>query len=105
MGEILKKLRLLNQKSQKEVAEQIKISAPAYFKYENNEAKPTIENLIKLADFYNVSIDYLVGRSFSGDVGYLSEKQRSALEILKMLNERNLEKVVSFASGVLAVQD
>lgn len=105
MGEILKKLRILNQKSQKEVADQIKISAPAYFKYENGDAKPTIENLKKLADFYNVSIDYLVGRSFSGDVGYLTDKQRSALELLKLLNERNLEKVVSFASGILAVQE
>ena len=105
MGEILKKLRILNQKSQKEVAEQINISAPAYFKYENNESKPTIENLKKLADYYNVSVDYLIGRSFSGDVGYLNEKQRSALEILKLLNERNLEKVVSFASGILAVQE
>lgn len=31
--------------------------------YETGYRKPKIETLIKLADFYNVSIDYLVGRS------------------------------------------
>lgn len=105
MGEILKKLRKINNLSKIDVAKQLQLPYMTYNNYEIGRNEPNIKNLIKIADFYNVSIDYLVGRSFSGDVGYLSEKQRSALEILKMLNDRNLEKVVSFASGVLAVQE
>lgn len=101
----LEKLRLINNYSQVQVAEKLGLAKMTYHNYETGRNEPNIKNLIKIADFYNVSIDYLVGRSFSGDIGYLTEKQRSALEILKMLNERNLEKVVSFASGVLAVQE
>ena len=32
-------------------------------KFENEERVPPTETLIRLADFYNVSLDYLVGRS------------------------------------------
>ncbi|MCT3056474.1 helix-turn-helix domain-containing protein [Leuconostoc citreum] len=32
-------------------------------RYENNKREPKISYLIKLADYFNVSIDYLVGRS------------------------------------------
>lgn len=31
-------------------------------RYERGEAKPTMESLIAIADYFNVSIDYLVGR-------------------------------------------
>lgn len=32
-------------------------------RYERGEAKPTMEALVKLADYYEVSLDYLVGRA------------------------------------------
>lgn len=31
-------------------------------RYERGESKPTMESLIKLADYYEVTLDYLVGR-------------------------------------------
>ena len=41
----------------------LNISQVSYGRYELGISEPTIESLIKLADFYNVSLDYLVGRS------------------------------------------
>lgn len=32
-------------------------------RYERGESKPTMEALVKLADYYEVSLDYLVGRA------------------------------------------
>ena len=104
MGEILKKLRLLNQKSQKEIAESIDISAPAYFKYENNEAKPTIENLIKLANLYNVSIDYLVGRNYDEEFGYMTDDEKTLVSVYRKLNTYSQGKLLGEATGMLILQ-
>jgi len=101
----LKELRKENKKTQQEIAAFLNTTSQTYGRYELEICEPTIESLCKLADYYRVSLDYLVGRNFTNDIGYLTEKQRSALEIVKMLNERNLEKAVSYMSGILAVQD
>lgn len=45
------------------IAKKIGVTEREYGHYETGYRKPKIETLIKLADFYNVSIDYLVGRS------------------------------------------
>lgn len=47
--------------TQKDVADKIGIFTQAYQRYEHSMI-PTITVLIKIADAYNVSIDYLVGR-------------------------------------------
>lgn len=103
MGETLRKLRLLNNKSQKEVAESINISAPAYFKYENNESKPTIENLIKLANYYNVSVDYLIGRTFNDFC--LNQFEQGLITEFRKLNNYNQAKIVGEITGMLIAQN
>ena len=45
------------------VADAIQIAARTYQRYENSEREPTASVLVALADFYEVSIDYLVGRT------------------------------------------
>ena len=58
-------IQLRNEKKlmQKEAAELIGLSIPGYQRYEYGTRNPTSDVLIKIADFYNVSLDYLVGRS------------------------------------------
>ena len=56
-------LRIINKYTQRQVAEVLGISQPSYIRYENGKAEPSLENLVKLADLYDVSIDYLCGRS------------------------------------------
>ena len=58
----LMELRKLNNLTQKQVAKQLGISQPSYIRYENGKAEPSLENLVKLADLFDVSIDYLCGR-------------------------------------------
>ena len=48
---------------QKDLAEILHISQNTYSQYKNEVIQLTAETLILLADFYNVSIDYLLGRS------------------------------------------
>lgn len=62
-SERLKKLRKQAQLTQVDVAEKLGISQPAYASWERGIKKPTQENLVKIAQVLNVSVDYLVGNS------------------------------------------
>ena len=48
---------------QREIAKYLNVSQNTYSKYETGVISLTAEILIKLADFYNVSIDYLLDRT------------------------------------------
>ncbi|MBR5756923.1 MAG: helix-turn-helix transcriptional regulator [Firmicutes bacterium] len=59
----LKYLRQLRNMSQQELAEIAGCSQQAIDKYENGLAEPGLETLIKLSDVFDVSIDYLIGKT------------------------------------------
>ena len=44
------------------MADFLQIAQPSYIRYENGSAQPSLENLVKLADYFDVSLDYLLGR-------------------------------------------
>lgn len=56
----LKKLRTEKKLSQDALAEQLFISRQSISKYETGESTPDLENLIKIADILEVSLDELV---------------------------------------------
>lgn len=62
-SERLKNLRKTRMIPQKDIAEYLGISVSAYQYYEAGKNEPSIARLIMLADLFNVSIDYLVGRA------------------------------------------
>jgi transcriptional regulator with XRE-family HTH domain len=59
----LKKLRVDHNMTRQEVAKKLGISAQAYGNYENGRRDPSIDALKKIAELYNVSIDFIVGNS------------------------------------------
>lgn len=62
-SERLKDLRKQAELTQVDVAEKLGISQPAYASWERGVKKPTQENLVKIAQILDVSVDYLVGNS------------------------------------------
>ena len=46
------------------MADELVMTIGAYRKYENGRTSPPLDNLIKMADILNVSLDNLVGRDF-----------------------------------------
>ena len=62
-SERLKELRMSLNLTQKQVAEGADMATMAYQKYEYGTREPAYQNLIALADFFDVSLDYLCGRS------------------------------------------
>ena len=57
----LRELRHFNKKTQKEVASKFNISVTCYAGYEQGYRSPDLETLVKIANHYNVSVDYLLG--------------------------------------------
>ena len=61
--ENIRSLRVDNGYTQKQIGEYLGISQNTYSQYEIGVLKYPVDVLIKLADLYNVSLDYLVGRT------------------------------------------
>jgi transcriptional regulator with XRE-family HTH domain len=62
-GLILKFLREEKKLNQADVAAFLGVSQQAYQRYENGSSEPNADGFIKLADYYNVSVDFLFGRT------------------------------------------
>lgn len=60
--EILRKLRQQNGLTQKQVAEFLGLTPTGYQHYELCRRDPSPDTLCKIADLYNCSVDYLLGR-------------------------------------------
>ncbi len=60
--ERLKELRKAEKLTQRDMAEKLNIVQPSYIRYENGTAEPSQETLIKIAEIFDVSVDYLLGR-------------------------------------------
>ncbi|MEF2811625.1 MAG: helix-turn-helix transcriptional regulator [Oscillospiraceae bacterium] len=62
-GERLKQLRAVKNLTQKQLAIETETSERGIQNYEMGIRKPAFDVLIALADYFDVSLDYLVGRS------------------------------------------
>lgn len=99
----LKELRKQARLTQVEIAEKLGISQPAYASWERGTKKPTQENLIKIAQTLNVTVDYLVG-NFDEEI---TNKELDNIEILFRKNSEGLsddEKVV-FRNELIAFME
>ena len=86
----LVELRKKNNLTQEELAKSLNITRTCYANYEQERVVPGIEVLKDVADYYNVSLDYLVGRERKDEVGFLSPMQITCVNLMKQLNYENL---------------
>lgn len=63
IGNKLKELRISEGLTQQELSVRLGISRVNYTRYETDKVRPDYETLIKLADFYNVSLDGIFDRN------------------------------------------
>ena len=63
IGKTLKNLRKAEKLTQEELAKKLNISRVNYTRYETDAVRPDYETLIKIADFYDVSLDELFERN------------------------------------------
>lgn len=80
-GENLKKLRTACGLTQKEFGERVGLSKAVVSKYENSMGYPSLDTLIKIAAFFGVSTDYILGAANKKtlDVSGLTDEQIESL--------------------------
>ena len=62
IGKKLKELRIAEGLTKQQLAEKLEIGRVNYTRYETNAVRPDYETLLKIADFYNISLDEIFDR-------------------------------------------
>lgn len=86
--DILKNLREEKGLSRQQVADMLGVSKRTIESYEYGNREPNIEMICKFADFYEVSVDYLFGRTCSAE-SIITEKEKELLTAYKNSNMKN----------------
>ncbi len=99
----LKELRHDAGKLQKEVAKDIKISVQVYCNYENGQRSPSPEMLSKLADYFNVSVDYLLGRDTPENANNKTDEKIARIDLkFNKLNKEQQEQIENYVDFLLS---
>lgn len=112
MNQLSKRMKLLRVESdrkQKELAISLNCSNAAVSSYEKGRNEPSLDTLIKIACFYNVSTDYLLGITDLPDPvdkrPYLISKGYSVSRFLKLLKRLSAKNRVFLAYGLRLLEE
>lgn len=102
----LKKLREFRQNrklTQEEMSKILNLGSTTYKNYENNITEPSIGTLIKLADFYHVSLDELVGRETDiVNLKSIDEDQSLIIKTVLRMNKEQLSYTKRFVTSMMS---
>ena len=98
----LKNLRQLAHKTQEEVANDLKIKKQTYQNYELKKREPDIQTLIQLANYFNVSIDYLCDRTWNNNINYIPEERKNIITQLLALSDAEFNEIAIYVKGYIA---
>jgi len=92
--------------SQERLAEELNVSRQAVAKWEAGTAKPDIDHLVGISDFFQVSLDYLVKDAAYPDVKCASSVDRLEVnddaEIIRFVTEAKKNTYANFSAGKVA---
>lgn len=103
----IKDLRKDNDMTQKEVANALNMQVTQYRRYETGERAIPIDIAVSLAEFYEVSLDYLAGLTninYSIDNNKMGKEEKSLVTIFQRLNPANKIRVIERAETLLENQ-
>ena len=77
LGNTIKELRLAHGMNQVELARKLSVAKQTVSNWENNNIQPSVDMLVKIADYFNVTTDYLLCRNSEKilDVSDLSDEE------------------------------
>ncbi len=102
----IRELRKVAGITQEEAAKHLQISRQVFANYENEINQPSPEMLCKIADYFNVTIDYLVGRESEDGLVVpegqsLSGDEKELLEGFRRLNAAGKGRILGNLEGLL----
>lgn len=94
----LKQLRLSKDLSQRELGQKVGVSNATLSLYENNDRKPDFDTIKKLADYFGVTADYLLGRTDdpNGTVTESYAPETDVIVLLEDLQQRLLNNELTY---------
>jgi transcriptional regulator with XRE-family HTH domain len=102
----LRELRIKEELSQKELAEKLNINQSSISFFETGARIPDVTMLMTLCEFYDVTMDYITGRSdikYAFQIEKSSEEEYLIYKIYRNLNKTDKEKLISYAEGLAEV--
>lgn len=101
--ENLKKLRKNLKLTQEEVAKICNVSLRSYQNYENGLREMNYTTLLNAANYFNCSIDYLLGHQTQGilHLDSLTQAQRKLVELIQKLNDDQALVAIGYFSEML----
>lgn len=96
LGDRIKQLRKEKDLTQEEMADQLSLNRATISNWEIDRASPDAKTIIQLADFFNVTVDYLMGISDSPQTNF-SPKADKLLKAISLAEELPEEKITELA--------
>lgn len=94
--------REMNKMSQKYVALSVDVSAPMVSQWESGIKQPSKENIIKLANLFGVTTDYLLGHQPAETIPAYTPEERQLLSVFRQLNTTGKNLLLASADSFLA---
>lgn len=98
----LKELRKKQKLTQQQVADAVGIGMQAYAYYEKEERDPSPDTLCRLADFFDVTVDELLGRSSSDIFDNARIEQPEILQLYERMTPEEQNNLVNYARGIIS---
>ena len=94
-GNILRELRLEKDITQEDLGKVLNVSKQTVNNWENNRRKCDLDTLFKLAKFFGVTVDYLLGiNENKKPIEDLTEKQKQALQLADQLSDEEFNNII-----------
>ena len=102
----LKETRKKHNLTQIKVADDLHFAHTTYTAYENGKIQPSTQTMIKLADYFNTTIDALVGHETRHiiDTSTMSLAKIELINQIKQLDENSVNNINGFLQGLLYAQ-
>lgn len=104
MLERVDSLLLATNTQKKELAKDIGISVAAFSDWRRGKARPNIETVVNIAEYFHVSIDYLVYGTSADSIYNNSDLSAIAITKFSSLNTFNQIMAAAYIDGLLASQ-
>lgn len=101
----IRDLREDSDKTQAEIAEYLGTTAQYYGKYEKGERELPFFRAIQIAQYYDVSLDYIAERNHSKPEKYLRDDEVKLVEKWRKLSEKNRGAIMYLLDELSAAQE
>ena len=100
LGENIRSLRIANGITQEQFGYEMGVSAQAVSRWENGVTYPDIIMLPMIADYFDVSLDYLCERQWNNQIGYVADDRREDMIKISELSDEEFKLVVAYVQAM-----